>query len=130
MTLNELKKTKAGQLPSNRRLLEDAIIRHGPRADVLSVGLMAKPITQPDAAGALVEGVQKRQGRPDRVDLRVALVRFGEKQLDDDNLKAGFKPLRDAIAASLGVDDGDKRIEWITTQCTGTGVRGTLVLIN
>lgn len=36
--------------------------------------------------------------------------------IDDDNLTAGLKPLRDAVAESLGVDDGDPRVEWETEQ--------------
>ena len=36
----------------------------------------------------------------------------GRRRLDDDNLAGALKPLRDAIAASAGLDDGDPRIRW------------------
>ncbi|MEZ5275518.1 MAG: hypothetical protein R3F07_03955 [Opitutaceae bacterium] len=32
--------------------------------------------------------------------------------MDDDNLAHACKPLRDAIADNLGIDDGDRRLRW------------------
>ena len=34
------------------------------------------------------------------------------RDMDDDNLANALKPLRDAIADWLGVDDGDKSLRW------------------
>ncbi len=43
----------------------------------------------------------------------VRLTRVGKKLLDDDNLAAAFKYIRDGVAEALGVDDGDKRkVTW------------------
>lgn len=42
----------------------------------------------------------------------VKLTRVSPRKLDDDNLVASFKGLRDGIADRLGVDDGDSRVEW------------------
>jgi hypothetical protein len=42
----------------------------------------------------------------------VTLTRIAPRRLDDDNLRSGFKAIRDGIADRLGVDDRDPRIEW------------------
>lgn len=42
----------------------------------------------------------------------VTLVRVAPRALDDDNLRSGFKALRDGIADRLGVKDNDPRVEW------------------
>lgn len=42
----------------------------------------------------------------------VLLERVGANRMDDDNLQAGFKTLRDATASYLGLDDADPRIVW------------------
>jgi len=60
---------------------------------------------------------------------RVSLVSYRRKQLDSDNLAGGFKPLRDAIARSFGLDDSDSIIEWEYGQCITSGRQGTAVKI-
>ncbi len=45
----------------------------------------------------------------------ISMTRFGRK-LDDDNLATACKPLRDGIADALGINDRDKRIQWLTAQ--------------
>lgn len=42
----------------------------------------------------------------------VTLTRVAPRRLDDDNLRGAFKAARDAVAAVLGVDDGDPRVRW------------------
>jgi hypothetical protein len=42
----------------------------------------------------------------------VTLTRHAPRKLDTDNLAGALKATRDGIAAALGVDDGDSRIEW------------------
>lgn len=49
--------------------------------------------------------------------------------MDDDNLAGGCKPLRDAIAESLGVDDGDPRVEWEVEQVQTRGREFVLVRV-
>lgn len=80
----------------------------------------ARHATAPRADGAQAQG-------PRRV--VVSIVSFRRIRLDDDNLVGGCKALRDAIAKSLGLDDGDKRIWWEYSQHIGDGQRGTLVKI-
>ncbi len=67
----------------------------------------------------------RRQNR-----LVVSLVIFRQRPCDDDNLSGGCKWLRDAIAASLGLDDGDPRLRFEYHQVITTGRRGVLVKID
>jgi hypothetical protein len=59
----------------------------------------------------------------------VTIVKCGPGCADDDNIGTGAKPLRDAIATSLGVDDGDKRLRWQYRGLDSSGPKGTLVII-
>lgn len=59
--------------------------------------------------------------------IRVHLIRVGGRPLDEDNCIAGYKPLRDAIAARLGLDDADSGIDWEYSQVRTRGRRGTIV---
>lgn len=43
---------------------------------------------------------------------RVLIVRCGPRAMDDDNRTASAKGVRDALAAWLGVDDGDESVRW------------------
>ena len=47
-----------------------------------------------------------------RFPVEITLTRLGGRQMDDDNLVAAFKALRDGIAARLGLDDADPRLRW------------------
>jgi hypothetical protein len=44
--------------------------------------------------------------------IRIAFMRWGPRALDDDNLRASLKAIRDGVADALGIDDGDPRITW------------------
>jgi hypothetical protein len=92
-----------------------------------AVGPVAKPVVKPDAVRPLarLRPVQKG-GAPGFV---VSLVRFGPGLLDDDNLAGGFKPLRDAVAQRLGIDDADGRVRWEYGQVETRGPTGTIVKI-
>ncbi len=50
----------------------------------------------------------------------ITLTRVGKRRLDDDNLAAAFKYVRDQIAAWVGVDDGDGRYRWEYRQEVGS----------
>lgn len=39
--------------------------------------------------------------------------------LDDDNLRAALKAVRDGIADAMGIDDRDKRVRWAYAQSRG-----------
>lgn len=60
--------------------------------------------------------------------LEVTLVRRGPRPLDDDNLAAALKAVRDQVAKLLGVDDGDRsRVRFTYEQ--ELGAAGVIVLI-
>lgn len=59
----------------------------------------------------------------------ISIIGLRCRLLDDDNFSGGAKALRDCIAASLGLDDGDKRICWQYGQLRTDGVEGYLVRI-
>lgn len=69
----------------------------------------------------------RQSRRPRR--LVVSLIGLRRCILDDDNFNGACKHLRDAIAASLGIDDGDKRIVWQYQQLATKGREGVLVNI-
>lgn len=76
---------------------------------------------QPTPAPALAGSALKRQGCQSRLVVIITLCALRHRLLDDDNNVASFKPLRDAIAETLKVDDGDKRLKW---QCQQIETRG------
>lgn len=49
----------------------------------------------------------------------VRLIRIAPRELDDDNLAAGFKSVRDGFADWLGVKDNDPRVSWEYAQFKG-----------
>jgi hypothetical protein len=63
-----------------------------------------------------------------RPHVRVSLVHFRCRAVDSDNWIAGAKPFRDAIAKSLGIDDG--LIEWEYAFHLTQGQPGTAVKID
>ena len=87
----------------------------------------AKP--KPDPLPALDQGQKARKGAIVGVGLRVVIIRRGKNQLDGDNLAFAYKGLRDAIAWSLDIDDGDPRVRWEYNQLPGKPY-GTIVLLS
>lgn len=59
----------------------------------------------------------------------ISLVVFRHRPCDDDNLQFGCKWLRDSVAATLGLDDADKRIKFQYGQIVTRGKEGVLVTI-
>lgn len=49
----------------------------------------------------------------------VRMVRIGKRRLDKDNLASSWKHVQDGIAAAMGIDDGDERIDWQYDQQIG-----------
>jgi hypothetical protein len=47
------------------------------------------------------------------------------RAMDSDGIARSLKAVRDGVADALGVDDGDPRVTWLTTQERGekTGVK-------
>lgn len=61
--------------------------------------------------------------------VRITFVSYRRREIDDDNLAAGCKHLRDAIAASLGLDDSQRGIAWEYGQTLTQGREGVAVKI-
>ena len=60
----------------------------------------------------------------------VSLISCRRRELDDDGNVAALKPLRDAIAESLGLDDADKRIRFEYGQLETRTEQGVIVKIS
>lgn len=72
----------------------------------------------------------KRAPRPTKrrsvrllVPIEVLLVRVAPGELDDDNLRAALKPVRDGVADAFGSDDRTPMIVWSYAQEKGRGRR-------
>lgn len=87
-------------------------------------------ITKQDALPALVHQPKVSRCRKGRVAIVVTITSYRHRELDEDNLIAGCKPLRDAIASSLALDDADKRLQFEYRQVVTTGTTGTHVVIS
>lgn len=59
---------------------------------------------------------------------RIILTRIGQNEMDSDNLAGSFKHVRDAIARTLGVDDGSPLLTWEYRQICRTPERGIKVM--
>lgn len=80
---------------------------------------------------ALVGGVQKPKSGPSCVEVCITLIQFRRRLLDGhDAVAYSCKPLTDAIAQSLGVDDADKRLRWQYEQIQTKGCEGVAVKID
>lgn len=93
-----------------------------------SVGAVAAPQPQP-ASQALVKAAREPKRRAHGLDVVVTLIALRRRLFDDDNNVSSFKPLRDAIAESLGIDDGDQHLRWQYGQLETKGEQGVIVKI-
>lgn len=93
------------------------------------VGAVEASQPEPDAASPLVRPGAQRKGRKKSMVVRITLFGIRARILDEDNFVGGCKPLRDAIAASFGVDDADPRIEWRYAQSRVPKPEGVIVMI-
>lgn len=108
----------------------EAFRKRNPEVFGSSVGAVEQPKRE-RSAGAALERQPKGQHRgKNSVGVVVEIIACRHRLFDDDNSCAGLKPIRDAIARSLGVDDGDKRIRWCYGQCRTDGDEGTIVRIS
>lgn len=97
------------------------------------MGGVAADRTERAPLPALEQGQQKQPGRKKsvggRAQLRVELTQYRHRLLDPDAIAAAAKPLTDAIAKRLGVDDADPVVEWEWNQVKTGGPEGVLVTI-
>ena len=95
---------------------------------LFGVGAVEAGEPKPIVASALVGGGAQRQ-KSGAVLVRISLVAHRRRLTDDDNNTGSFKPLRDAIARSIGIDDGDARIAFECGQVETKGQEGVTVKI-
>jgi hypothetical protein len=67
-------------------------------------------------------------GRPETT--AITMTAHLHRDMDDDNLANALKPLRDAIADWLGVDDGDRSLRWECGQVRTFSQEGVSVRIS
>lgn len=124
MKYEDLLKTKVAQDPINRAAITAAIG---------SVGALAPGQRKQVSVSALDRTAPPRHRSKKRLGLCITITSYRRRLTDDDNssVSAGSaKNLRDAIATSLGIDDGDSRLKWEYRQQQTAGAEGTLVTIS
>lgn len=82
-----------------------------------------------EQAPALVKDAPAKQSGKGRLAVIVKIVTCRHRVLDSDNHVSGCKPMRDAIARSLAIDDGSERIQFEYSQLHTTGPERTIVVI-
>lgn len=78
---------------------------------------------------ALDGGSKQRKAGAGRLAVRVVLISCRHRLTDDDGVAASLKPVRDAVAASLGLDDADRRIKFECEQHRTDGEEGVIVKV-
>ena len=120
---------KLDQLDAKLRArIESQLAQEDAARSVGAADLRPVPASQPQPVRRASPPAHAGQSRRARR-LVVSLIGLRRRTLDDDNFNGACKHLRDAIAASLGIDDGDPRIRWQYQQLQTTGREGVLVHI-
>lgn len=111
--------------------LRERIIRQEPQYfnQAGIVGAVQKQKPQSNPLPALDYSPKGKRHREKRMVIIVTLVSFRRRLLDDDNLTASLKGLRDSIARSIALDDGDRRFRWEYRQIETAGEEGTIVTV-
>ncbi len=94
-----------------------------------AVGGLQDSIPKPDPIPALDQKSKACKRSARGVVIGVHIISVRKRILDSDNMQAGSKGLRDAIAETLGCDDADARLQWEYHQIKTTGREGTIVNI-
>jgi len=126
----------AAKARARGELVEAHAQRNGSRVDLIAKGLR---LTLTPNARLHPQAVARRRRREHQVvevalrgiappagPWRVCITRVGPRPMDDDNRTAAAKGTRDAVAAWLGVDDGDSCVAW---EVRGEVARGYAVRI-
>ena len=98
------------------------------RPHLVGVGGLQNPVRKPAPLQTLDHRAQSSpKGKTSFSGCHVTIVSLRRRIVDDDNLIAGAKALRDAIAEHLGIDDS--KINWEYLQLKTSGDEGTIVKI-
>jgi hypothetical protein len=97
---------------------------------LFALGAVEIPERKQSENTALERHAPAEQKRKSRLQVRVTIVGYRRRIIDDDNFSSGGnKALRDAIAEEVGIDDGDPRIKFEYGQIETRGTEGTSVMI-
>lgn len=125
--MNSQQPTKSDlyELAKRLPLSRSTVARNCP--DMGAVGPEKREPCPPSTLGA---NLPRNRSRQKRLVVIVTLIACRNILCDDDNSgMGGSKALRDAVAKSLGIDDGDPRIRFQYGQQLTTGPEGTIVMI-
>lgn len=122
MTANELRRRFPNASP-------DFIKDNADDSRSLAVGGLAPSPAKPTVVQTLDGGKPQRKKSKGRVAVVVTLISCRRRLSDDDAIAASCKHLRDHIASTLGLDDGDARIKFQYAQIQTSGKQGVLVRI-
>lgn len=95
----------------------------------VAMGGLAAEQHQPKARPALEQDLPRRPSGKGSLGIVVSIIAVRNRFQDADNSRAGYKPLQDAIAATLAVDDGSEAIRFEYSQHVSAGSEGTIVNI-
>jgi hypothetical protein len=102
---------------------------NSPQIEHAVVGAVGAPKREQGQGAALDQKPSRYKKRKGRLAVVVTLIACRRGELDSDNNVGSLKGTRDAIARSLGVDDGDERVRWCYGQCRTDGETGVIVRI-
>lgn len=94
-------------------------------------GRLQDPERKPASLPSLVKGPRIRRSGKNRVAIVISIISLRRRFADEDNVgPAGAKTLRDCIARTIGVDDGDPGIKWEYSVMQTIGPEQTIVKIS
>jgi len=114
------------EIPKNA---SESVRRRNPHLYGNQVGKVEASVTKPASVPALDSRKQKQKGSSRSLEVVVTMCVHRRRIVDDDNNIGSLKPLRDAIAGTLGFDDGDKAITFQCAQVYTRGQEGVQVTI-
>lgn len=107
--------------------VSESIKRRNPS---LFLGRLDSQVAQPDNWNPLVKDSPAPKKGTSSLVYRVVLVAHRKRLVDSDNNVASLKNLRDCIAETLRIDDGDdERLSWTYGQVKTDGKQGVCVTI-
>lgn len=96
---------------------------------LFGLGAVGGATGKPSPGPALDQNPKTFPKRKGRMACVVTLVACRHRLCDSDSNAISFKPLQDAIARSLAIDDGSERIRFEYSQAHTTAAEGTIVRI-
>lgn len=121
-----MKREPRNQIPQN---VTESVRRRNPHLYGDKVGGLEAGKPKPTTVQALDGGKPKQKSGARSLEIVVTFTTHRARELDDDNAVGSLKPLRDAIAEHIGIDDGDKRVRWQYAQVVTKGKEGVHVTI-